>query len=318
MRGLIPEKTGLVDFVFSVVTQRHFPEEEILSAIETAEKEMLQNGIVAVGDICNNALSLSQKLQQNLAYYNFVEASGWLPATAEIRFSRSKEYYEAYNASLPASIVPHAPYSVSPQLWRLIQPFYQGKVASIHNQETSFEDQLFVENQGGFVNMYQRMGIDNSHFSATNKTSLQSYYNRLSSASNVLLVHNTFTTKADVSYAEEQAKLNKQNLFWCLCINANQYIEAAVPPVELLRKQLVNIVLGTDSLASNRSLSIWDEIKTLRKHVPEVQLEEMLKWATFNGAKALKMEDSLGSFEKGKKAGIICINEKEDSIERLL
>src|SRR4051812_12385643 len=40
MRGLIPENTGLVDFVFSVVTQRHFPDEEILQAIEAAEFEM--------------------------------------------------------------------------------------------------------------------------------------------------------------------------------------------------------------------------------------------------------------------------------------
>src|SRR6195952_935612 len=47
MRGLIPEKTGLIDFVFSVVTQRHFPEEEILDSIATAENEMIQNGIVA-------------------------------------------------------------------------------------------------------------------------------------------------------------------------------------------------------------------------------------------------------------------------------
>src|SRR6476620_3075505 len=44
MKGLIPEKTGLVDFVFSVVTQRHFAEEEIWQAIESAENEMLQNG----------------------------------------------------------------------------------------------------------------------------------------------------------------------------------------------------------------------------------------------------------------------------------
>src|SRR3982751_6362080 len=37
MRGLIPEKTGLIDFVFSIVTKRHFDEEEILQAIATAE-----------------------------------------------------------------------------------------------------------------------------------------------------------------------------------------------------------------------------------------------------------------------------------------
>src|SRR6476660_6675197 len=52
MKGLIPQKTGLVDFVYQVITQRHFPEEIILEAIEKAEDEMLESGIVAVGDIC--------------------------------------------------------------------------------------------------------------------------------------------------------------------------------------------------------------------------------------------------------------------------
>src|SRR3954471_17032088 len=72
MRGLIPEKTGLIDFVFSVVTQRHFPEEEIREAIAVAESEMIKTGIVAVGDICNNLLTNEQKLKKNLHYYNFV------------------------------------------------------------------------------------------------------------------------------------------------------------------------------------------------------------------------------------------------------
>src|SRR5690349_25128320 len=63
MKGLIPEKTGLVDFVFKVVTERHFDEEEILEAIAKAEDEMYANGIVAVGDICNNTSTLSQKLK---------------------------------------------------------------------------------------------------------------------------------------------------------------------------------------------------------------------------------------------------------------
>src|SRR6476661_3008858 len=61
MRGLIPEETGLIDFVFAVVTQRHFPEEEILDAIDRAEAEMISNGTVAVGDICNNLYTLHQK-----------------------------------------------------------------------------------------------------------------------------------------------------------------------------------------------------------------------------------------------------------------
>ena len=73
MKGLIPEKTGLVDFVFKVVTERHHSEEEILAAIEKAESEMFSNGIVAVGDICNNPLTIPQKQKGRLRYYNFIE-----------------------------------------------------------------------------------------------------------------------------------------------------------------------------------------------------------------------------------------------------
>src|SRR5829696_9586685 len=61
MKGRIPEATGLVDFVFKVVTERHHEEEGILDAIERAEEDMWQNGIVATGDICNNTLTLPQK-----------------------------------------------------------------------------------------------------------------------------------------------------------------------------------------------------------------------------------------------------------------
>ena len=96
MKGLIPEKTGLVDFVFKVVNERHFGEDEILDAIANAEDEMFSNGIVAVGDICNNTITLSQKLKGRLAYYNFIEVFGWSPQVAGQRFERSKMHYDEF------------------------------------------------------------------------------------------------------------------------------------------------------------------------------------------------------------------------------
>ena len=89
MKSYVPKHTGLVDFVVKVVNERHFSEEEILSAIEKAENEMLQNGIVAVGDICNNTLTIAQKSKANLLYHNFIEASGFVPALAQERFDKS-------------------------------------------------------------------------------------------------------------------------------------------------------------------------------------------------------------------------------------
>lgn len=305
MKALIPEKTGLVDFVFSVVTQRHFPEEEILEAIAIAENEMIQNGIAAIGDISNNFFTLAQKLKHNLPYYNFIESSGWLPGIAPQRFGRSKEVFNLFSAHFPASIVPHAPYSVSAELWSLIKPYYKNKVVSIHNQETAFEDELFLQNAGDFVRMYQMMNLDTSFYKPSGKSSLQTYFNKLEEAAHVLLVHNTFIKQEDVEFVKK-ARPDKSVSF-CLCVNANQYIEQSMPPIEMLRKLDCNIVLGTDSLASNWSLNILDEIKTIQKNFPLIALEELLAWATMNGARALQMDDTLGSFEKGKQPGVILI-----------
>jgi cytosine/adenosine deaminase-related metal-dependent hydrolase len=305
MRGLIPEKTGLIDFVFSVVTQRHFPEEEILAAIATAEGEMLQNGIVAVGDISNNLLTLAQKQKQNLHYYNFVEVSGWLPEIASQRFERSLYTYNGLSKISPASLVPHAPYSVSTPLWQLIRPFYRNKVVSIHNQETVFEDELFIQNSGDFVRMYEMMKLDTSFYKPSGKSSLQTYFGNLSGAANVLLVHNTFSNEEDVKFVKSER--GDTDVSFCLCVNANEYIEQAMPPIEMFRKNKCNIVLGTDSLASNWSLSILDEMKTISRNFTHIPLEDLLMWATKNGAKALQMDDKLGSFEKGKQPGVVVL-----------
>lgn len=339
MRGKIPEKTGLVDFVFKVVTERSTSEEEIYAAIEAAEAEMIRSGIVAVGDICNNTMTLAQKANGNLHYYNFIEASGWLPAGADSRFLYVKTIFEEYARVLTAngklqtpnlSLVPHAPYSVSENLWKAIQPYFEGKVVSIHNQETRFEDEFFLQGTGDFERMYRLMKIDNAHHQPTKRSSLQSYFEKLIGAENIILVHNTFTKEEDVVYVkrettnvkgeslqpkasniEPQTPNPKPQTFFCLCVNANQYIEDALPPVEMFRQQGCNIVLGTDSLASNWSLNILEEMATLRKHFPEIPMEELLTWATRNGAKALNMDRFLGSFERGKKPGVLLLDDRD-------
>ena len=98
-----------------------------------------------------------------------------------------------------------------------------------------------------------------------------------------------------------------------------------MPPINLLRKLQSNILVGTDSLASNHNLSILDELKTITHFFPEIPLAELLQWATFNGAKALQMSDRLGSFEKGKIPGVLLIenvhqqqNLSEAKVKRLV
>lgn len=316
LKNIIPEKTGLVDFVFKVVSERYFAEEEILNAIEKGEKEMLQNGIVAVGDICNYSTTVVQKIKRNISYYNFIEISGWLPQIADARFEKRKIAFEEFDKNnLVAGIVPHAPYSVSEILWKKITPLFTGKTVTIHNQETEDEDLFFNKGKGDFVRMFEKMKIDNSFFKPTKKGSVENYFENLSPAKSVILVHNTFTKQADLDFIN-QHKNEDQVISFCLCPNANLYIENTLPPVDLLLKNDCNIILGTDSLASNHQLSILEEIKTIVKHFPETKTETLLKWATLNGAKALQMENEFGTFEKGKKPGVVLIENTEQ--ERIL
>ena len=307
LRNLIPEKKGLADFVFSVVAGRNFEEEKILVAIGRAEAEMLGSGIVAVGDICNNSMSLLQKENGKVSYYNFIETSGWNPAIADTRFEKSKSYYDEFiNKKQIASIVPHAPYSVSRELWGKITPFFTDKVVTIHSQETKDEDEFFLNGTGSLVELYQRLNIDNSFYKAKKLTSLQSYFRYFAEASSVILVHNTYMKQEDLEYLNE-TKPRNQMISFCLCINANLYIENALPPIDMLLENNSNIAIGTDSLASNHQLNILEELKTIARNFPGISTEILLKWATLNGAKAIQMDRNLGSFETGKQPGIVLI-----------
>ncbi|TAH09878.1 MAG: hypothetical protein EAZ12_05635 [Sphingobacteriia bacterium] len=212
------------------------------------------------------------------------------------------------NSSASISMNPHAPYSVSAELWELIQPHFKDSVVTIHNQETPAENQLFKDGTGDFVGMYQAMNIDQTHFIPTGKTSLQTVLPKMQNASNILLVHNTESNPQDILMANQQAIQNDQRIFWCLCPNANLYIENKMPPIELLRRYNANVIIGTDSLASNHQLSILSELKTIQQHFTEIPLEELLQWATYNGAKALNLDHQFGSFEKGKKPGVLLLN----------
>ena len=319
MKGLIPQHTGLTDFVFQVIRDRHFPEENILDAIDKAENQMIEAGIVAVGDICNNLLTIPQKKRKKIHYHNFIEASGFSPQVADQRFQQALNIFNQYATLYPEpamsnSIVPHAPYSVADELWQKIIHFPGNHLMTIHNQETEDENKLFIEGTGKFLDLYQRINIDISSFRPTGRSSLQSYLNLFSSQQPLIAVHNVYTSAEDIWFAKSSGK----TVYWCFCPNANQYITGKLPAIDLFMTEDKDIVLGTDSLASNQQLSILAEMETIYKHFPSVTVESLFKWATINGAKALQMERLLGSFEPGKKPGVILIEPGLTAVKRLM
>ena len=304
MKGMIPAKTGLQEFVKQIVALRQVEAEAIQESIVTAEAEMIANGIVAVGDISNTLDTLDQKAKHHLAYYSFVELYDLDPTRAHDKIIAGIEMQKQFQEHcIRASIVPHAPYSVTNRLWTLLSEHFESHTISLHNQETAGENEFFESKSGPFLGMYERTNVALDFFEPTGKSSLQSILPVFKSAHHGILVHNSFTSAQDIQAVHAAMK----NAFWCLCPNANQYIEQTMPPVELLRSEKADIVIGTDSYASNWSLNILDELKTIQQHHDNIPLSEMLQWATINGARALQMDRHLGSFEKGKKPGVVLI-----------
>ena len=311
MLGQIPEQTGLVEFVQSIIKSRRGDIAEIKKAMYAADQKMFENGIVAVADISNQISSKEVKEQSKIYYHTFIEAMGFNPERANAIMDDVKEIKQAFEP-LPASIVPHAPYSVSPELFGLIKVEAEKDNAfiSVHNQETDDENAFFENKTGGFLALYKFLGLDISFFAPTKKTSLQTWLLYIKEQK-TLLVHNTVSSKADITFAKE----NNNNLYWCLCPQANLYIENALPEVDLLIEENVKITLGTDSLASNHQLNILSEMITLQKY-KQVPFEKLLRWATINGAEFLELDQQVGTIAVGKKPGLNLIQLSADfSIE---
>ena len=304
LKGKFAEKTGLVGFIDQMRLGRDG--ELVHESILNADQEMFQNGIVAVADISNSADTIDIKKISQLYYHTFVEVFDVNPGRAEKVFEDGILLAQKFSdAELSASIAPHAPYTVSSKLLSLISKFYFNKsqLSTIHNQETEDEDSMFHSQSGDIFDFL--IGLNPANADSIHKTnsSLEYILDHLHHFEKLLFVHNTFTKEEHIKEAQEFS----DDIYWCFCPNANQYIENSLPDIELFRKNNCRITVGTDSYASNRSLSILEELKTISTHFPKIPLHEMLKWATLNGAAFLGKDDEFGSLERGKRPGIVLI-----------
>jgi len=314
LKNVIPPGTGLIEFLCSVVTKRNFDPQLIQEEIVKAEKEMYDNGIVAVGDIGNTADTAEVKSKSNIFWQNFVEVLSFTDEKAEENIKHFQSVLEALNkirnpkSEIRSSLVPHAPYSISPKTFKLINELTRDQIISMHNQEHPAEDELYKTGGGDYLRLFRIFGVNQSPFPVTGKSSIRSSLPYFNNGQTILLIHNTYMGEEDIVFAQDCANKNNLTLVFCFCPNANLYIENKLPPIDLFVKHDCLLVLGTDSYSSNWELSIAREIEAIKKHRPEIPLTTILQWATINGAKALQWDDQLGSFEKGKKPGVTLLD----------
>ncbi len=269
LKGAISEQCGFAGFAQQLSAVRDkFSAEDIARAIAVADAQMFSQGVVAVGDISNSLDSLAVKGSSAIHYHTFAEHFG-------LRRTNSDHLAQLLLAP-NSSLTVHSTYSVSDECFKQIA--VQGSAPlSIHFMETPAERELF-EGRGALHEWYQKVGFecDFLHYGSPAARIVECVPKDRS----VILVHNVDLRCEDIELIMNHFTAP---VYWVLSPRSNRYISGAQPPVELLRSYGLNICIGTDSLSSNSSLSMKDELQQFN----DVPLCERLEWATRVGAEAL-------------------------------
>jgi cytosine/adenosine deaminase-related metal-dependent hydrolase len=303
MKGSVAQGSSLAGFLGQIRNNRDNNSETIITAAYSADNEMYSEGIVLCADICNTSLSFIIKKESRISYINLLEVFGIDPEKAGRRMDEIIKVAEtAENMNLPFSVVPHSAYSLSLSLLHMLRnKTDNNKVTSIHFMETSGEKAFLKNHSGPLMDSFKLSGSIPSGLE-TVKSHVDAVLNEITLSGNLILIHNTFAGRETIRKIRE-----RKNLFWCLCPNSNIYIENEIPPLDLLIEEDCEIVIGTDSLASNNKLSILGELKTLQLKFPDLSIEELVRWATINGSKALGEDSRFGKIETGKKPGLLLL-----------
>lgn len=295
LRGAIPEACGFAGFAAGLSAVRDkFTDEQRQDAMRFQDARMWAEGVSAVGDISNGADSFAVKQRSKIDYHTFIEVYGLrldsLSAAGELRRRAAAQ-------GLRATVTPHSTYSLNERMFAEAIGGEDNAPLSVHFMESEGEADLY-RGEGEMRRWYDRAGFT-TDFTTLYGSPAERVIARIPPSRRVLLVHDTCVGDDD---ARRLADHFGDNLTWVLCPRSNRFITGDEPPVEMLRRAGGRVAVGTDSLASNHSLSMIEELKMF----DGVPLAETLRWATDGGARALGL-DHLGAFEPGRRPGVVLI-----------
>ncbi|MBR5206427.1 MAG: amidohydrolase family protein [Alistipes sp.] len=289
LAGAIAEGQGFAGFAREIGRVRgNYSNEERIHAADIADALMWEEGVQAVADIANDALVMDIKRRSKIEYITLFEHFGLNNNSTDAIFALAAEH--------SANVTPHSTYSVQDRPFREICNRGEG-VISIHFLESKAERELY-SGGGSLAEWYARMGweCDFLHHGTPAKRIAES----VPSDRKTLIVHCVECLPEDVEVIDSHIN---GGATWVVCPESNRYISGTTPPIKMLRDMGCRIAIGTDSRASARHLSMIENLRLLG----DMPLEELLSWATIDGAKALGMEHKLGSIEVGKCPGLVLI-----------
>lgn len=114
------------------------------------------------------------------------------------------------------------------------------------------------------------------------------------------------TDFSEQSFARLLSHRSPENTFFVVCANAGW--NSANKWFRSLQKHRFPFCFGTGDSASSQPHLLLGEMITMQRYFPEIQLEDLLAAACMNGARALGLDHSFGSFETGKKPGVTLLS----------
>ncbi|MFL6281316.1 MAG: amidohydrolase family protein, partial [Vicinamibacterales bacterium] len=199
------------------------------------------------------------------------------------------------------TIVPHAPYSVSPNLFRAIGSAAGDAPMSIHIGESREEMEFLRDGTGAWRELLGQLGVWNDKWEPPGCGPVE-YLDRLGLLNDRLMaVHGTQLPDGEL------ARLVSAGATLVTCPRSNRWTRAGTPPIERFYESGVRVAIGTDSLASVEDLNVFQELACVRRVAPRVPARRLLESATIAGATALGLGHEFGTMESGKRAALIAV-----------
>ncbi|APF20031.1 amidohydrolase [Caldithrix abyssi DSM 13497] len=280
-----------VERLLAVRAQKENPQRVKTAALQQM-RLMRQSGTALAGDITNGPL-LEPLPDEPLERAIFYEILGFLPERAEVIFEKAQQELQARNPH--AILTPHAPYSTSPHLLKKIAS--ASARMSIHLAESKSEYAFLTEGSAELTAFLKARKAWPENWKTPGKTPV-GYLNDLGLLhGKTLLVHGVQVTDRDLDI------LKNSGAAVCICARSNDRLNVGLPPIQKYLEKGIPLCIGTDSLASNVSLDLNDEIYYLWERFNQaLHPVTLVRMATLNGARALGREGEFGSLEVGKKA----------------
>ena len=305
MRGKIPGGSGFVAWVDRLVTTRAetMPEEDDEGVVAGVD-ELVRSGTVAVGDVSNALRAVDALARRGIGGSIFHEVFGVDRSVVLRRIEGLREEMEARpwpTPDLAYAPAPHTLYTLHPDAARALLDAARGQGirTSLHLAEHAAERRA-IEQGDGAIHDWLLARVKQSR--EWPRQPLFDFAEAVGALrEGVLLVHLTDARP------DELRRVAASKASVVLCPRSNLHIEGRLPPLLAAREAGIEAALGTDSLASNASLDVLAEARALADRFPTVPAWELVKMATWNGARALGRLD-LGRLAPGARPGVFVVD----------